>query len=151
LTKEGIAGSYYNQKHREVTWADCDLRALLGTELFTGIFSECEMEYVLPQGQDILTLLTVAQAREMFGSDSERELAITDAAEKYGTNINRPSKANNWDMKDYRSSWWWLKGSGAPSATAPIVTVDGEILTDVQEVNRPGGAIRPVVYVKVEH
>ena len=98
-----------------------------------------------------MTLLTVAQAREMFGSDSERELAITDAAEKYGTNINRPSKANNWDMKDYRSSWWWLKGSGAPSATAPIVTVDGEILTDVQEVNRPGGAIRPVVYVKVEH
>jgi membrane-bound acyltransferase YfiQ involved in biofilm formation len=151
VCEKGIAGSYYNQKHEKVKWGDSDLHELLGTELFTGIFSEAETKYILPSGQDMITLLSPTEAEEIFGSDKERELAITDAAERYGTNINRPSKANNWDMKNYRSSWWWLKSSSAlPADTAPIVTVDGEILLNTQEVNRPGGAIRPVVWVKVQ-
>ncbi len=151
VCEKGIAGSYYNQKHEKVKWADSDLHDYLGTEFFTGIFSEAEKKYIQPSGQDMITLLSPQEAEEIFGSNKERELAITAAAEKYGTNINRPSKANNWDMKDYRSSWWWLKSSSAmPTDTAPIVTVDGEILMKTQEVNRPGGAIRPVVWLKVE-
>ncbi len=36
---------------------------------------------------------------------------------------------------------------GVDSVTAPIVTVDGEIREAEKEINRPGGAIRPVVRI----
>ncbi len=150
LTEKGIAGGSYNRKHEKVTWAKSDLREHLKEEPFAGMFSEAELFHILPAGDDVLTLLTPKEAEEIFASDTERELSITQMAEKEGANINTLSKAHSWDMKDYRSSWWWLKGGASPSYTAPIVTVDGEILTDVQEVNRPGGAIRPAVWVSVD-
>jgi hypothetical protein len=61
------------------------------------------------------------------------------------------SKANMWDMKGYRSSWWWLMPKqGEKSVTAPIVTVDGEIREAEKEINRPGGAIRPVIRIQLK-
>ncbi|MBE5943220.1 MAG: hypothetical protein E7264_11895 [Lachnospiraceae bacterium] len=67
----------------------------------------------------------------------------------WGTNVNSASKANRWDMKGYRSSWWWLRGEKM-SKTAPIVTEDGIVLTNEKYVNKPNGAVRPVVWVQVE-
>ena len=150
LTEKGIAGGSYNAKHEKVTWAKSGLRAYLKEDPFAGMFSEAELFRILPGGDDVLTLLTPKEAEEIFASDKDRELAITRMAQKEGTNINTLSKAHSWDMKDYRSSWWWLKGGAMPSYTAPIVTADGEILLDNQEVNRPGGAIRPAVWVSVD-
>lgn len=149
LSEMGIAGSYYNQRHTEVTWEDSDLRRLLNSDEFTEMFSEKEMSLIVPEQEDIITLLTPQEAQEVFDTDKDRELAITDMAEFKGVNINVPSKANNWDMKGYRSSWWWLKGSSEEAEiTAPIVTVDGEISMTEKAVNKPGGAIRPVIWVK---
>lgn len=65
----------------------------------------------------------------------------------YGTNINILSKVNDWDMKEYRSSWWWLRAEKR-DIYAPIVTVDGEIQLQDKNVNRPNGAVRPVVWIK---
>jgi len=99
---------------------------------------------------DLITLLTVEEAAGFFEDAEDRELAITSAAEQDGTNINRMSKDNNWDMKGYRSSWWWLRGeAGEKSITAPIVSVDGEILLSKKAVNKPGGAVRPVIWLKL--
>ena len=79
-----------------------------------------------------------------------RQLAVTAAAESQGTNVNRLSKDHLWDMKGYRSSWWWLRGEdGEKSVLAPIVTADGVISPAEKEVNRPGGAIRPVIWVRI--
>ncbi|MBQ1311835.1 MAG: hypothetical protein IIY55_08290, partial [Blautia sp.] len=65
-------------------------------------------------------------------------------------NINVLSKDHNWDMKGYRSSWWWLRGeTGIAKITAPIVTEDGAILTDKKAVNKPNGAVRPLIRVSV--
>ena len=81
--------------------------------------------------------------------DEDRELSITDLAQMEGTNINTMSKVNNWDMKGYRSSWWWLRERpGVSNKYAPIVTVDGRVFENGKEVNRTGGAIRPVIWVK---
>ena len=53
-------------------------------------------------------------------------------------------------MKGYRTSWWWLRGEdGLEMITAPIVTVDGTIEEDTKYVNKPGGAIRPVIRVHI--
>nr|WP_297707836.1 acyltransferase family protein [uncultured Butyrivibrio sp.] len=151
LSEYGIAGSWYNQRHVEISWEECDLRKLLNSNKFTNIFSKKEKELIVPLDGDIISLLSSAQALEIFDNDKERELAITDMAIYNGVNINTPSKANNWDMKGYRSSWWWLRGeAGIKSLTAPIVTEDGEIILDEKTVNKPGGAIRPVVWVEIE-
>ena len=149
LCERGIAGSWYHQKHQEVSWEECDLRNLLNSEAFTGMFSWQEAEDVIPEDGDLVTLLTVEEARKAFETDKDRELSITAVAEANGTNVNRMSKANLWDMKGYRSSWWWLRGNnGEKEITAPIVTVDGEIRETEKAVNKPGGAIRPVIWVK---
>ena len=115
------------------------------------MFSSMEKEVVLPVDGDEISLLTVDEAMEIFGSDKERELDVTEVAILDGTNVNGMSKANNWDMKGYRSSWWWLKGNCEnASIYAPIVTVDGIIETDKKVVNKPNGAIRPVIWVSVD-
>ena len=104
------------------------------------------MEVVCKKDGDVLTLLTPEEAAQMLPTDTEREASITDVAMVRGTNANTFSKDGHWDMKGYRSSWWWLKGE-EKSVYAPYVTSDGEIILEEKEVNRPNGAIRPVVWV----
>ncbi len=149
ITRDGIAGSFYNRRHEAVTWEESDLYALLSTDLNEDIFSSAEAECLVPADEGFLTLLSVREAESLFPDDQSRELAISAAARHAGTNINEASKHHGWDMKGYRSSWWWLKGEpGVRSDTAPIVTVDGTIETESKEVNRPGGAVRPVIWVR---
>ena len=101
-----------------------------------------------PDG-DYFSLLTAKEAEEYFDSDEERELTITAVAKNRGTNVNTLSKVNSWDMKEYRTSWWWLRGDdGVSDITAPIVTEDGAIELSEKYVNKPSGAIRPVIYVR---
>ena len=66
-----------------------------------------------------------------------------------GTNINSLSKANEWYRKEYRSSWWWLRGENG-DIYAPIVTENGDIQLEKKEVNRPNGAVRPVIWIRLE-
>ena len=150
LSKEGIAGSSYNRKHEKVSWEESDLRELLNSSTFTKMFSSYEEKSVVRVNGDMISLLTAEEAEELFDSDRQRELMVTSAAEQDGTNVNRLSKANYWDMKGYRSSWWWLRGrNGERSITAPVVTVDGKVSLEEKTVNRPGGAIRPVIWLSV--
>lgn len=151
IAKEGIAGSVYHGKHTEVNWKDSDLCAFLNDTLCDDIFSKYEKEMIVdnPTTQDRLSLLSVTEVEALFPDDVSRQLSITDVAKSKGTNVNSASKANRWDVKGYRSSWWWLRGEQM-SKTAPIVTEDGIILTDEKYVNKPNGAVRPVVWVRVE-
>ncbi len=150
LTKEGIASGYLNQKYEEVSWEGSDLRKRLNSEEFTGIFNEKELSKIIERKGDKLSLLSAAEAEKYFQGDAERQLSVTDIALAGGCNVNELSKANNWDMKGYRSSWWWLKGDfGKKEITSPIVTVDGEISLSERYVNKPGGAIRPVIWVDI--
>jgi len=152
ITKEGIAGSIYHQKHTEVNWKHSDLCTFLNDTLCDDIFSKYEKEMLVdnPITQDRLSLLSVTEVEALFPDDTSRQLSITDVAKSKGTNINYATKTNQWDVKDYRSSWWWLRGDDKKSIFAPIVTEDGIVLTDEKYVNKPNGAVRPVVWVRVE-
>jgi len=151
LCEKGIAGSFYHRKHEAVSWEDSDLRKLLNSEKNLKAFSARERKLLVPDGEDLVSLLTVQEAKAFFQTDRQRELDVTEAAKVKGTNTNLLSKANNWDMKGYRSSWWWLRGEdGRKEITAPIVTVDGTISEHEKYVNKPGGALRPVIWVRVE-
>ena len=151
ITKEGITGSVYYQEHQEVKWDDSDLCKLLNSEMYHSMFSENEKKLIVPNPDsgDMLSLLSVKEADRLFQDDISRQLDVTEIALNEGTNINSKSKANKWDIKGYRSSWWWLRGENS-DILAPIVTVDGEIVIDKKPVNKPYGAVRPVVWVKVK-
>ncbi|MCR4999178.1 MAG: DUF6273 domain-containing protein, partial [Lachnospiraceae bacterium] len=149
ISEQGIEGSSYHRKHEVVSWKKSDLHARLNSDEFTTMFSAYELERLEMVDGDLITLLTPTQAEKLFDSPETRELVITAVAIQHRTNINELSKDNNWDMKGYRSSWWWLRSdTGVESLYAPIVTVDGEISLEEKEVNRPRGAIRPVIWVK---
>ncbi len=151
VTEYGISGSSYNQKHERVRWEDSDLRAMLNSDSYLSMFSKYELDSIVTTDGDTITLLTAEQAREAFAEDQDRELAITEVAENQGTNININSKVRQWDMKGYRSSWWWLRGEpGVADIYAPVVSVDGQVLLTDKEVNRPNGAVRPCIEVLLE-
>ncbi|MBR6238825.1 MAG: acyltransferase [Lachnospiraceae bacterium] len=147
LASQGIAGSYYHQKHEDITWKKCDLREYLNSTYFTDMFSKYEWSCVCDNA-DVFTLLTVDELYELYPNAEDRKLIVTDYAQATGTNANRISKLHQWDMKGYDSSWWWLKGSNKEGEiTAPIVEIDGSIYENKKYVNKPGGAIRPVLYL----
>ena len=149
VSEMGLGGSYYNQHYTEVSWENSDLRKLINSAECTGSFNKYELENMLTIDGDLISLLSVDEAERLFSSDPERELLITPAAKVRGTNINDMSKHHEWDMVEVKTSWWWLRGDkGVSSITAPIVTVDGVISVDEKYVNKPGGAIRPVIRVK---
>ena len=149
----GIDGSAYHGSHTNVSWQDSDLRQELNDKFYNSLFNRYEKAIVIknPDSGDYLSLLSVSEAYELFENDTSRQLNLTDVAAKKGTNVNTMSKVNYWDSKGYRSSWWWLRGDEGASLTAPIVTVDGTIEATEKYVNKPNGAVRPVVWIELPH
>lgn len=152
LAKEGIEGSVYNRKHVQVEWQNADICHFLNEDMFAALFSNYEKKSVLknPESGDYISLLSAKEAERLLKGDVDRQLTflVSNAASK-GTNVNEVSRVHQWDSKGYHASWWWLRGEGK-SIFAPIVTVDGEIVTDKKYVNKPNGAVRPVVWVQYE-
>lgn len=151
IAQEGLAGSTYNNEYKPTDWDNSFIRNYLNHVIFDELFSDYETRYIMtnPVTGDKLSLLTCDEAQIYFDDNTDRQLSITEVAAKNNTNINEKSKVNYWDTKGYRSSWWWLRGE-SESITAPIVTVDGEIISDAKYVNKPNGAVRPVVWVDLE-
>lgn len=152
ISKEGLCGGTYLKKHEECSWSNSDMNKFLNNTLYSELFNSLESQLIIPNPDDnsLLSLLSVSEAFDLFANDKARELTITEAAIKDGkTNYNTLSKVNNWDMKGYRTSWWWLRGEETPSITAPYVTIDGEIIENEKYVYMYTGAIRPVVWVQL--
>ena len=148
IAEKGLLGSYYHQHHAKVSWKDSDLRKLINSSKILKSFSKYELEDIIVTDDDTLTLLTADEASRYFSSDEDRELHITDVAAAQGTNTNEMSKHHYWDYETAKTSWWWLKSDTA-DITAPIVTVDGEISPHERYVNKPGGAVRLVLRVRI--
>ena len=150
LSKYGIAGGAFHRKHEAVSWSECDLRRRLNSEEFTGIFSRYEKRHLLPVDGDLLTLLSLDRLKKLFPAQNERLCAATESARKGGVNADRLSHYDIWFDTSYCYSWWWLRDSSdAESVTAPIVEMDGLIREAEKPVNKPSGAIRPVVWLSM--
>lgn len=150
LSEYGIDGATYYSNHKPVTWQDSDIREYLNNDIYYSMFNELERKHIIDENQDYVSLLTVSEANVYFNNDLERQLLITNYARLMGTNLNLASKMNQWDYESVKTSWWWLRqDENVSSLTAPIVTVDGEILTDTKYVNKPNGAVRPVIWVSL--
>ena len=132
LSRFGIAGSYYHRKHEAVSWEESDLRKRMNSEEYTRMFSSYEMKSLLEEDGDYLTLLTVEQLMDLYPLQQDRVLAVTEAARRQGTNADRLS---HYEMP------------GEKSITAPIVNMDGSVSMTKKPVNKPSGAVRPVLWV----
>lgn len=151
LSKLGLAGNVYYNRHEEVEWKDSDLCRYLNKSMYDEMFSNYERDIVIanPDSGDMLSLLSQDEAAYLFADDISRQIELTSIAENSGTNINSLSKVDYWDSKGYRSSWWWLRGDGK-DITTPIVTENGEVIAGKKYVNKPNGAVRPVVWIKIQ-
>jgi hypothetical protein len=150
LSRYGIAGNSYHRKHKEVTWEDSDLRKVLNSEEYTGIFSRQEKGRMLETDGDLVTLLTAEQALEYLPTDEDRTMSITEAAKKQGVNVDRLSHEVVWFDQNYSYSWWWLRGAlGEKAITAPIIDLEGRLCPALRPVNKPSGAIRPAIRVRI--
>ena len=150
VTREGIDAGCYYQKHQSVSWEESDLRKRLNSEAFLNAFSKYEKQKLLLVEDDYVTLLTVKQAMEAFPSQAERVLCVTPEAVRRGANADPVTHHSVWYGKGYCYSWWWLRGEkNQKSVTAPIVDLEGNVLTDRKVVNKPDGAIRPVLWIDV--
>ncbi len=149
LCKYGIAGSSFNQGHEEVNWETCDLRGLLNTEVTLNSFNKYEKYNLEVRNDDVFTILTDEEAREIFETDEDRLLQLCQSASFNGVNESLIWRASQNGEIEYRTTWWWLRrADDKESDMAPFVNVNGII--SEKEVNRPDGAIRPVIWVKLE-
>lgn len=150
LAKEGLESSAYNSSHKEVDFTSSTVYELLNLYMYDAMFSSGEKKHIVENEDSTgyLSLMSVGEANEFFANDEDRQLMSTGYALKKGANVNTPSKINSWDYKDYRTSWWWLRGE--KDITAPAVSPEGEILFAEKYVNRPNGAVRPIVWVNIE-
>lgn len=151
ISEKGLSGCSYHQKHSQIGWSESDIYKYLNEDMFNEMFSDNEKEHLIENidTMEFVTLLTPDEAKVYFKDNVSRQIKLTDVAYKQGVNINTYSKVNYWDEKEYRSSWWWLKGDETEKKYAPIVTVDGAIETDTKYVNKPNGAVRPVIHVSI--
>lgn len=150
ITKYAIGGGPYNRAHRQVTWEESDIREMLNSEEYLGMFSAQELSTIIPVGDDMITLLTEDEASKYFDGDDARRVHITEAAMMAGTNINEITRLNGWVEREDNYSWWWLRGTNTSgSVTAPAIDSDGSIKHDKMDVNKARGAVRPVVWIEI--
>lgn len=149
MTQQGISSGTFNQSYDKVHWLNSQLRERLNSDEFISIFTEQELSLLVPnEDGDLISLLSVEQANNLFDDPSQLKLTSTKIAKINGVNENTYSKVNSWDYSSDKASWWWLR-SNETSLTAPIITVDGTI-DNSKYVNKPNGAIRPVIIVSID-
>lgn len=151
ICKYGIDSFTYNRVHESVSWLDSSLRERLRSDRYTEMFSAYELEYMLTDGcGDVISIPTRSQVEQL--DVRQRMLTCTQVALGEGANANIMSKVNGWDYRDEKASWWWIRPDNANERIliASIVNVDGEIEFDGRYVNKPNGAIRPIITIRIE-
>ena len=149
LSKHGIESSVYHNKSTEIAWKDSKLYKFLNEELYENAFSENEKNSIAtnPDTGEKVSLLSADEALDLLTDNYERQIFVTSYAKKKGVNVNELSKIDTWNHENNKSSWWWLKGD--KGITAPIVTPEGVVELDSKYVNKPNGAVRPVIWVDI--
>lgn len=158
ISKYALDCKPYNTSRKEVTWATCTLRTWLNKDFFNTAFSakEREMipavtvsadknpEYSTNSGnatQDKVFLLSITEANKYFASDSKRQCAPTEYAVTNGAYVNG----------DNGNCMWWLRSPGYRQDYADLVGSGGHNDAYGYFVNRDDYAIRPALWVGLNH
>ncbi|MBQ2941751.1 MAG: TIR domain-containing protein [Clostridia bacterium] len=170
ISKYALDCKQYNEKHIDITWETCSLRRWLNNGFVNNAFSAEETaviskvtvsadenpEYGTNPGnatQDKIFLLSIAEAKKYFSSNSERQCKPTAYAIEKGVFLCRKSS----------NCCWWLRSPGSEqnggadvdyygdvSESGKTVYGDGTMSERGNSVAHYGHAVRPAMWINIE-
>ena len=159
ISRYALDAKPYHDINEDTTWENCTLRAWLNNKFYRTAFNRSERSAVLltpvdnsvDQGiygtdngndtSDKIFLLSHAEAKKYFHSDSARRCQTTPYAESqaiytYHGIVN--------ERKEY--AWWWLRSLGSSNKWGGRVQDDGRIDGDYY-VDYAGFSVRPAMWI----
>lgn len=154
ISQNAIDCQKYNSQSTGTTWESCSLRQWLNSSFYNAAFNSEEQKQILtttvsadrnpeystdpgPATQDKIFLLSIDEAKQYFGNDTERICQATSYAVNQGAYVSSGTGG----------SWWWLRTPGSSSKDAASVNSDGSIDYDDGTVISSRGTVRPVVWI----
>lgn len=156
ISCEALDSQKYHSQHTNVTWATCSLRQWLNDAFYNTAFTAEEQLkiqtttvsadpnalYRTDPGADTkdkIFLLSITEATEYFGSNSERVCRATQYAIDQNAYVNTSTGG----------SWWWLRTPGNSNKDAASVNSDGSIDYDDGYVTSNRGVVRPAMWISL--
>ena len=156
ISRYALDAKLYHSEDVPITWAACTLRNWLNDTFLNVAFDPSEQDkirivkvtaednpyYGTEAGSDTydkVWLLSIREAENLFSSDAARICYPTATA-----------KANGCWTSSSGACWWWLRSPGKYARSAASVYCDGYVVSNGGcYVNGEGGAVRPVVVVRL--
>lgn len=156
ITTSAIDCQPYNATKIDITWESCSLRKWLNGTFYNAAFSPEEQRQVLTthvtadsnprynttpgsDTYDKVFALSLYEVEQYFAGDSNRQCSPTPYAVGNGAYQN-----------EYGNCWWWLRSPGESAHDAASVNSDGTIDYDDGTVSSTKGAVRPVIWIRLE-
>ena len=156
ITEYGIECLPYNEKRKEVTWETCTLRywlnhdfisiAFPGPEqdvlMFTKVTADRNPQFKTDPGKDTkdrVFLLSIPEVMKYIKTEKERAVKATPYAKSRNSNLN----------SDNGKSWWWLRSPGLVSVCAAIVTGNGSVACNGNDVYSMNHVVRPALWIDI--
>lgn len=123
ISRYGLDSQPYNTKDENITWETCSLCKWLNNDFLNAAFSVEEQKSIISFGNDRVSLLSAAEAKQYFDIESEERIstrsfpsprvtptayAIAQDADSYIL------RGIFYQTSDGKESWpWWLRSAGA--------------------------------------
>lgn len=156
ITTSAIDCQPYNATKIDITWESCTLRKWLNGTFYNAAFSPEEQHQILtthvtadsnpqyntnpgPDTYDKVFALSLYEVEQYFAGDSYRQCSPT------------PYAVGDGAFQDqYGNCWWWLRSPGESAHDAASINSDGTIDYDDGTVSSTRGAVRPVIWIRLE-
>lgn len=162
ISKYALDANPYHNALRNITWADCDLRAWLNNDFINTAFNESEQSAIIvsniankkeegnPQWKtkggndtkDKVFLLSYSEANKYFADTLLRRCASTSYS-KDGAGLSDEYKT----IYNEGACGWWLRSPGGKQNFAAFVDCAGELLYSAGVNDKSG--IRPAVWIDI--
>ena len=162
ISKYALDCKPYNTKYTDITWEKCTLRTWLNSDFYNKAFTASEQARIQTttvdnsksQGysgystsggnntKDKVFLLSYAEARKYFTTDSARACAPTDYAIAQGAWTSSSNTANG-----RAAGAWWLRSPGYSQSGATYVYSGGSRLDSI--VSYTPHVVRPALWIDI--
>lgn len=161
ISKYALDAKPYNEKHTNITWEYCTLRAWLNGAFINAAFSEAEKglildanltnadnaEYGTDGGNDTVDkvfLLSIDEAKKYFPDDVSRRCAPTKYAKEQGAYLS-----DDYTTASGEAVCWWLRSPGIDQGCATTVNSYGCVNVRGSGINIDYGCVRPALWVRL--
>ena len=155
ISKYGLDCQPYNTSRTSVTWEICTLRSWLNSTFYTTAFNADQQSMIASttltnpdnpefgteggnNTNDKVFLLSIAEAKQYFASNTARMLTATAYAKAKGAYVYNGSSS------------WWLRSPGSSSCGAACVLYVGSVSYGGIGVDYDGRAVRPALWINLE-